>query len=272
MTGRAVDLVPGPARSLARWPTTASPLIDVGPLLRRPAARRGPDAAPVDPALAEVAAAIDAACRQLRLLPGHRSRRRTRCTDPPGPARPRVLRAARRRQGAHRHAPRRGGVAGLVPARGRADLGPTRPEGGPLLRHRAARRPSRGAVRASAARTEPLPERTGRPRSRRGDLDGRHDRSRPAAAHRDGARPGARRAVVRAHGDRRPDGAVPRLPLPAHADRGVGRGRAHRLRAADLAGPGRQRRTRGATDPTGGSRYRATPTCSSSTSATCSRG
>ena len=40
------------------------PLIDVGPLLGHPAAVGGPDSAPVDPAVVEVAAAIDAACRR----------------------------------------------------------------------------------------------------------------------------------------------------------------------------------------------------------------
>ena len=59
-----------------------------------------------------------------------------------------VLRPARRRQGRDRDGPRRRGVAGLVPARRRAHVGPAGPQGGDLLRYRARpRAPGRAAGR-----------------------------------------------------------------------------------------------------------------------------
>ena len=59
---------------------------------------------------------------------------------------------------------------------------------------------------------------------------------------------------------------------PSPTGDGVGRRRAHRLRAADDPRHRRPRRAAGPRRPTGGSTCRPTPTCSSSTSATCSTG
>ncbi len=69
----------------------------------------------------------------------------------------------------------------------------------------------------------------------------------PGRAGRRGAEPRPGRRVLRRRVHRRADDLVPDLPLPAVATarRGLGCGRAHRLRPGDAARPGRQRRPAG---------------------------
>ena len=79
-----------------------------------------------------------------RLLLRHRPRRAALAARPPRPGRPPLLRAAPRAEKME-IAMDRGGRAwrGFFPVGARADLRPAGPEGGHLLRHRAARRPPR---------------------------------------------------------------------------------------------------------------------------------
>ena len=140
-----------------------------------------------------------------------------------------------------------------------AELGPDDPRvrpGTPL--HGAEPVPRRGA--RAADRGARVPRRDDRPRARRscagialglGLPGGWFDR----APHR------------------RPADPVPHLPLPARTPeprRRLGRGRAHRLRPPHDPAPGRRRRPRGRTRPTGGSTRRPCRARSSATSATCS--
>ena len=167
------------------------------------------------------------------------------------------------------------GVAGLVPGRRRADVGPARPQGGPLLRRRAPADHPRVRRRRAAARRQPVP-------AEPADLG-------PAVLRL--ARPSCDRvadAVMRGIAlglglaadwferppHRRPDRAVPDLPLPARPTTvATGASPSTPTTACSRCSP---RTTRGGLQvhaPRRLDRRAApSPTCSSATSATCSTG
>ena len=94
-----------------------------------------------------------------RVLLRRRPRRRPDARDPPRRARPRVLRPPGAREGRGGDGRGRHRVAGLVPPARRADLGDAGPQGGLLLRSRAARRriPACGPGSRSTVRTSGRP-------------------------------------------------------------------------------------------------------------------
>ena len=199
--------------------------------------------------MASTATAIERACRDSGFfyVTGHGVP--AGAAGPPRP-RPRVLRPARGGEDGDRDGARRPGVAGILPGRRRADLRSARPQGGPLLRHRA---------------------RAGHPRVRPGlPLHGPQPLPAPGAgaarggpANTSTALTGAAQAVLRgvalslgldadyfATGYTADPTVLFRIfhypPPAAEPDDELGRRRAHRLRPAHPAGPGRQRRPAGA--------------------------
>ena len=146
-------------------------------------------------------------------------------------------------------AARRPRLARLLSARRRADLGPARLEGRPLLRHRAARRPPARAGAHADARAQPVSRRARLP-GRRARLHGGAHAARPRADGRHRAEPGPRRRLLRRPLHGRPADPVPHLQLPDAAGarrpgRAMGRRRAHRLRPAHDPAAGRRRRPAG---------------------------
>ena len=223
-----------------------------------------------------VATEIDRACREIGFfgIIGHG-------VDPTPAGRPRtcgarVLRARRSREGRDRDATGGRAWRGWFPVGGELTSGAPDQQGGHLLRRRARCRPRPGAAPATPLHGANLfPAGTGGARAVRARwLD---EMRRVGEGVMRGIALGARpaRRLVRRPSDRRPDGALPDLPLSADhgRHRRLGRRRTHRLRAAHGARPGLARRPPGQPPRRYVDRRRADARrCSCATSATCSNG